>query len=95
MMKRKPDRERYRFFALCCTTTSFDYSYFPDVRLDGARIKIIDSVETLVQTLPRWNCLQYLLAMDNFFTQPSVVEMTRREGVRLVGTGRRQRSCPP
>jgi hypothetical protein len=68
---------------------------FPDVRLDGARIKIIDSVETLVQTLPRWNYLQYLLAMDNFFTQPSVVEMTRREGVRLVGTGRRQRSWPP
>jgi hypothetical protein len=33
--------------------------------------------------------------MDNFFTQLSVVEMTRREGVGLVGTARIQRSWPP
>jgi hypothetical protein len=63
--------------------------------LEGSNIKIIDRVEALVKTPPRRNHLQYLLAMDNFFTQPSVVEMTRREGVGLVGTARRQRNWPP
>jgi preprotein translocase subunit Sss1 len=64
-MKRKPDREGYKFFAHCCTTTGFVYSYFPDGRLEGSKIKIIDSVEALVKTLPRRNHLKYLLDMDN------------------------------
>jgi hypothetical protein len=94
-MKRKPDREGYKFFAICCSSTGFVYSYFPDGRLEAARTKILDCVEAFVQTLPRRNHLQYLLAMDNYFTKPSVVEMTRREVVGLVGTARRQRNWPP
>ena len=33
--------------------------------------------------------------MDNYFTQPVVVAMTRRLNVGLVGTARRQRGWPP
>jgi hypothetical protein len=94
-MKRQPDREGYKFFVLCCTTTAFVYSYFLDGRLELTRTKIFDCVQRLVQTLPGRNHLKYLLAMDNYFTQPSVVEMTRAEGVGLVGTARRQRSWSP
>jgi hypothetical protein len=41
--KRKPDRE------VCCTTTGFVFSYFPDGRLEGSNIKIIDRVEALIK----------------------------------------------
>jgi hypothetical protein len=45
--------------------------------------------------LPRRHSLKYLLGMDNYFTQPVVVAMTRKLNVGLVGTARRQRGWPP
>jgi hypothetical protein len=38
--------------------------------------------------------LKYLLGMDNYFTQPVVIGMTRRMNVGLIGTARWQRNCP-
>jgi hypothetical protein len=70
-MKRKPDREGYKFFGLCCSVTGYVYSFFPDGRLDTSKTKVLDSVESLVSTLPRTDSLKYLLGMDNYFTLPS------------------------
>jgi hypothetical protein len=47
-MKRKPDREGYKFFVLCCSSTGFVHSYFPGGHLEAARTKILDCVEALV-----------------------------------------------
>jgi hypothetical protein len=94
-MKRKPDKEGYKFFALACATTGYVYSFHPDGRLENSRSKIFDAVEKLVKTIPRTDTLKYLLAMDNYFTQPAVIEMTRQYGIGVCGTTRRQRYWPP
>jgi hypothetical protein len=95
-MKRKPDKEGYKFFALACATTGYIYSFHPDGRLESSsNAKTLEAVEKLVRTIPRADTLEYLLAMDNYFTQPAVIEMTRRYGIGVCGTARRQRYWPP
>ena len=78
-MKRKPDKEGYKFYALSCSTTGYVYSYFPDGRMEESKNKIYQVVERLLNTVPRTTHLEYLLAMDNYFTQPKVVEMTNKK----------------
>lgn len=92
-MKCKPDKEGYKFMALCCTQSGYVFGYFPNGRLDQETIK--DVVERLIQMLPRRDTLKYMLAMDNYFTGPNVMEMTRAYNVGVFGTARRQRSWPP
>jgi hypothetical protein len=91
---KKPDKEGFKFLALCFTITGFIYSFIPDGRLNKEKNKILKAVEYLLSTLlPRRHSLKYLLlGMDNYFTQPVVIaSMTRRLNIGLVGTARRQR----
>jgi hypothetical protein len=94
---KKPDKEGFKFFAMCCTITGFSIYNFipPDGRLNREKNKILKAVEYLLSTLPRRKSLKYLLGMDNYFTQLVVVSMTRGLNVGLVGTARRQRGWPP
>ena len=92
-MKFKPDKEGYKFMAICCAQSGFVFKYFPNGRLDKDSIK--DVVERLIQSLPRRDHLQYILAMDNYFTAPSIIEMTRQYNIGVLGTARRQRAWPP
>lgn len=92
-MKRKPDKEGYKFFALACSLSGYCYSFFPSGRQDKTTTK--ESVEKLVSSLPRRDHLKYVLVMDNFFNQPTTIEMIRGYGVGSIGTVRRQRNWPP
>jgi hypothetical protein len=92
---KKPDKEGFKFLALCCTITGFIYNFIPDGRLNKEKNKILKAVKYLLSTLPRRHSLKYLLGMDNYFTQPVVVATTRRLNDGLVGTARRQRGWPP
>lgn len=49
----------------------------------------------LVHTLPQRDELRYIIAMDNFFTVPSVISAMRMEGVGCIGTARARRGWPP
>lgn len=91
-MKRKPDKEGYKFFCLC-GSSGFVYSFFPDGRL--VKNTILQCVTKLVDSLPRKAQVKYHLAMDNYFTQPAVIEMCRSKYVGVIGTARRQRNWPP
>lgn len=92
-MKCKPDKEGYKFMAICCAQTGYVFGYFPNGRQDKDSIK--DIVEKLIQMLPRKDTLKYVLAMDNYFTGPTVIEMTRNYNIGVFGTARRQRGWPP
>jgi hypothetical protein len=92
---KKPDKEGFKFLALCCTLTGFIYNFIPDGLLNKEKNKILKAVEYLLSTLPRRCSLKYLLGLDNYFTQPVVVAMTRGLNFGLVGTARRRRSWPP
>jgi hypothetical protein len=74
---KKPDKEGFKFLALCCTITGFIRNFIPDGHLNKEKNKILKAVEYLLSTLPRRHRLKYLLGMDNYFTQPVVVAMTR------------------
>jgi Transposase IS4 len=92
-MKNKPVSEGFKFFAICDSITGFVYSFFPDGRLEGNTI--YDCVMKLIETLPRRDNLNYVIAMDNYFTTQRVVKDSRNTGVGVVGTARYRRGWPP
>jgi hypothetical protein len=92
-LKLKPDKEGYKFLALCCSVSGYCYSFFPDGRLQ--KKTTLENVVKLVDTLPKRTSLKYVLTMDNFFNQPVVIKAVRERNVGSIGTFRRQRSWPP
>jgi hypothetical protein len=63
-LKLKPDKEGYKFLALCCSISGYCYSFFPDGRLQ--KPKTIENILRLVDSLPKTSSLKYVLTMDNF-----------------------------
>mmetsp|Transcript_1528 Transcript_1528/g.3386 ORF Transcript_1528/g.3386 Transcript_1528/m.3386 type:complete len:291 (-) Transcript_1528:1970-2842(-) len=92
-MQRKPDKEGYKLYALCDKKTAFVYDFFPSGRLEKTEVK--QQVEKLVNTLPGKESIDYIIAMDNFFTTPKVIESLREKRVGIVGTARRRRGWNP
>jgi hypothetical protein len=50
---KKPDKEGFKFLALCCIPTGFIYNVIPDGRLNKEKNKILKAMEYLLSTLPR------------------------------------------
>lgn len=92
-MPRKPAKKGYKFFAICDSSTGFVYHFNPAGRNDKA--KILDYVVDLLDVLPRTHHLQYVVAMDNYFTTGNVIKATRERGVGMVGTARHRSGWPP
>jgi hypothetical protein len=92
-MQRKPDKEGYKLYALCDKKTAFVYDFFPSGRLEKVEVK--EQVDKLVHTLPGKQSIDYIIAMDNFFTTPKVIESLREQRVGVVGTARRRRGWNP
>jgi hypothetical protein len=47
---KKPDKEGFKFFAMCCTITGFIYNFIPDGRLNKEKNKILKAVESTFNT---------------------------------------------
>ena len=92
-MKGKPVKEGYKFFSVCCSETGFIYHLIPDGRLEKSTIS--KYVFDLTDTLPLRDELNYVVAMDNYFTFPSVIIGMRARNVAVVGTARARRGWPP
>ena len=92
-MKKKPEKEGYKLYAICDTSTGYVFDFFPDGRLE--KKKTIDAVKELIECIPRRETLQYVLGMDNFFTTTDVIKATRALNVGVVGTARKRRNWPP
>lgn len=93
-MPKKPVKKGYKFFAICDSTTAFAvFHFFPSGRNDKA--KTLANVKRLLDTIPRTNQLQYVVAMDNFFTTSDVIKATRERGMGVVGTARHRINWPP
>ncbi len=59
-MKKKPIKQGYKFFALCCSQTSYVYDFFPDGRM--IKSTIAGDVERLIKTIPRRGDLKYVVS---------------------------------
>lgn len=92
-MARKPDKEGFKFFALCDLATAFVYDFFPCGRL--FKRKTSDHVKTLLKTLPSPQTIDYVVCMDNFFTHPDTMKACRDMGIGAFGTARRWRHWSP
>jgi Transposase IS4 len=92
-MKCKPIKEGYKLFALCDASTGYVYKFEPNGRLCSG--SIYDNVILLAESLPQRNRLQYVIAMDNYFTWPKVIEGLRLRNIAVVGTARAKRGWPP
>jgi len=93
-MKNKPIGEGYKFFAICDATTGYVFDFLPDGRAEKGRT-ILKYVTDLVDSIPRRDTKKYVVAMDNYFTTPNVMEATRERNVGVVWTARGRTGWPP
>jgi hypothetical protein len=92
-MKNKPIKEGYKFFSLCDAKTGYVFAMLPDGRLE--RGSTYQYVTTLAANLPETDKYNYVIAMDNYFTWPRVMESLTEKGIGAVGTARASRGWPP
>ena len=78
---------------MCCSQSGFVYKFFPDGRLESNTI--LDNVKVLLESIPQRQSKDYVVAMDNLFTTPKVLELSRELNVGIVGTARARRGWPP
>ena len=93
-MKSKPISEGYKFFAIACSQTTFVWHMVPYGRMN-TNVGIIDTVKTLVDTIPDRDTLNYMLALDNYFTYDRVIDYCVDNGVHVVGTAKVKKGWPP
>jgi hypothetical protein len=93
MMKNKPIKEGYKFFALCDSQSGFVYKFFPDGR--NEKYTIQENVECLLDSIPGTEERRFIVAMDNYFTQPSTMAASREYNVGVFGTARKRFGFPP
>ena len=92
-MKCKPIKEGYKFFSLCCSNTGFIYNIISDGQLVKSTIE--SNVLSLTKSLPLCDLMKYVVAMDNYFTYPKILDSMRNLGVAFVGIARARRGWPP
>lgn len=93
-MKCKPISEGYKFFAIACSQSTFVWHMVPYGRVN-TKVGIIDTVKTLVDTLPDRGTVNYLLALDNYFTYDRAIDYCVDNGVHVVGTAKVKKGWPP
>ena len=77
--------------------TGFVYHSLPAKRLgnsDDEGKGISDSTLDLIWKLPYKGIKDYVVGLDNLFTTPKVMRLSREENVAVVGTARHRRGCP-
>ena len=89
-MKNKPIKEGYKNYAICCSQTGFVFHYIPYGRTSSEQ-NLITVINTLAGTLPKHGQKKYVIAMDNYFTYPSVIKSLKNMGIAVVGTARVRR----
>ena len=94
-MKKKPIKEAFKFYAMCCATSGWCYFFFPDGLRDKKKKKIHKSVIWSVCHLPDRKNKQYVVVMDNYFTLTKTMIGTRKCGVAAMGTARGRSGWPP
>ncbi len=101
VMKQKPIKKGFKFWACSCPITGFVYRFVPSGRME--KEKIFDIVMDMAKSLPGMDEREetedtnYVFVMDNYFTLPKVVGETglRGVGVACVGTARARQGWPP
>ncbi|KAL7460267.1 hypothetical protein ACHAXS_000730 [Conticribra weissflogii] len=72
MMKNKPIKKGFKFWAIACPVSGFIYRFVPSGRLENN--KIYDVVNEMADSLPGMDTREdtedtnYVLVMDNYFT---------------------------
>ena len=85
-MKKKPIKEGFKFFAMCDASNGFVY-YFLLSRLNEKKKRTIaDTVVKMDKRLPGWRRKQYVITMDNYFTNRSTMKGLQKKGVAGLGT---------
>lgn len=92
-MKNKPIKEGYKFFAIADSETGYVYEMIPDGRFE--KTSTHDTVLFLAGMLPQAPDLNYVVAMDNYFTWSKVLTSLTEIGIGCVGTARYARGWPP
>ena len=87
-MKKKPIKEGFKFYAICCAATEYCFFFFPDGLMEKKKKGITKSVIWMVCHLPERDKKMYLIIMDNFFTLTKTMITTRKCGVAVMGTAR-------
>ena len=84
MMKKKPIKEGFKFYAMVCTWSGYCLFFFPN----GLKVKkkrgIVDAVVFMVHHLPDKKNTQYVVVMDNYFTLVKTMIGTRKCGVAVI-----------
>ena len=92
--KNAPIKEGFKFFAINCAATGYVYHFIPHG--GGATVETLgDTVGVLIESLPRRDELQYVVAVEDLFTTRQVMVRSRQLKVAVIGTARRQRDWPP
>ena len=87
-MKKKPIKEGFKFYAMCCTASGYCFFFFPDGLMEKKKKGIVKSVEWMVRHLPERDKKTYLIFMDNLFTLTKTMIATRKCGVAAMGIAR-------
>lgn len=93
-MDNKPIDEGFKFFSIVDRETKFLWHMLPYGR-KFTKAGTILTVKFLVQTLPKRNELEYVVAMDNYFTHAGALKHCLDLGVHAMGTARGKRGWPP
>ena len=97
-MKNEPVKEGCKFWAICDASTGFCYKVMPAARVgraDEEGRKVIDSVLSLIDSIPHRENKKHVVGMDNCFTWPRVIIGARERKVAVVGTAKGKRGWPP
>ncbi len=101
MMKNKPIKKGFKFWANSCSETGFVYRFVPSGKMEGE--KIYDVVNNMVDALSGMDehkedeDTNYVFAMDNYFTLRKEIGENglQGKGVGVVGTTRFCAGWPP
>ena len=93
MMRNKPIKKGFKFWAVCDALTGYCYIFKPSGR--KVKEKIRDTVLECLAVLRRQKNMNYVCGMDNYFTVPGVPSAMRDMGIGVVGTARMRRGWPP
>lgn len=81
-MKNKPIKEGYKFFAICDSQTGYVFEFLPNGRLQ--QMSTHDIILSLVGQLPIHQNINYVVAMDNYFTWSRVLTTLTDMGIGVV-----------
>ena len=93
MMRQKPIKKGFKFWAVSDTVSGFCYFFKPSGRLVKEKVK--DTVLECLGMLPDKETMQYICGMDNYFTVQGVPSGCHDMGIGMVGTAHARKGWPP